>query len=76
VTFQAEKDCEAAALDVLHNKCAVHDVFADSRFLKQEALQVGALFGWWWCNLLQQMAVDEGGWFGALDSLGCRIGKP
>lgn len=28
---------------MLHNKCAVQDVFADSRFLKQEALQVG---GW------------------------------
>ena len=38
---QVEKECEAAALDVLHNKCAVQDVFADSRFLKQEALQVG-----------------------------------
>lgn len=39
--LQVEKECEAAALDVLHNKCAVQDVFADSRFLKQEALQVG-----------------------------------
>jgi hypothetical protein len=37
--LQVEKECEAAALDVLHNKCAVQDVFADSRFLKQEALQ-------------------------------------
>lgn len=39
-TLQLEKECEATALDVLHNKCAVQDVFADSRFLKQEALQV------------------------------------
>eukprot|EP00878_Enallax_costatus_P015929 GHUV01016699.1.p1 GENE.GHUV01016699.1~~GHUV01016699.1.p1 ORF type:complete len:757 (+),score=260.66 GHUV01016699.1:586-2856(+) len=36
---EVEKECEAAALDVLHNKCAIQDVFADSRFLKQEALQ-------------------------------------
>jgi hypothetical protein len=38
--LQLEKECEATALDVLHNKCAVQDVFADSRFLKQDALQV------------------------------------
>lgn len=37
--LQLEKEYEAAALDVLHNKCAIQDVFADSRFLKQEALQ-------------------------------------
>ncbi|WIA18254.1 hypothetical protein OEZ85_009722 [Tetradesmus obliquus] len=34
-----EKQYEATALDVLHSKCAIQDVFADSRFLKQEALQ-------------------------------------
>jgi hypothetical protein len=28
---------------VLHSKCAIQDVFADSRFLKQEALQVRQL---------------------------------
>jgi hypothetical protein len=38
--LQTEKQYEAAALDVLHSKCAIQDVFADSRFLKQEALQV------------------------------------
>jgi len=42
---QVEKECEASALEVLHSKCAVQDVFADSRFLKQEALQVRAAAG-------------------------------
>lgn len=37
--LQVEKEYEAAAIDVLHNKCAIQDVFADSRFLKPEALQ-------------------------------------
>lgn len=37
--LQLEKEYEAAALDVLHNKCTIQDVFADSRFLKPEALQ-------------------------------------
>jgi hypothetical protein len=41
--LQTEKQYEAAALDVLHSKCAIQDVFADSRFLKQEALQVTGL---------------------------------
>eukprot|EP00877_Chromochloris_zofingiensis_P013112 jgi/Chrzof1/8054/UNPLg00099.t1 len=43
--FQVEKECEAITLDLLHNKCAIADVFADSRFLKPEALQalVGAI---------------------------------
>lgn len=40
VCAQVEKESEAAALEVLHSKCALQDVFADSRFLKQEALQV------------------------------------
>jgi hypothetical protein len=42
LVVQTEKQYEAAALDVLHSKCAIQDVFADSRFLKQEALQVRA----------------------------------
>eukprot|EP00775_Hariotina_reticulata_P002968 gene2968-3253_t len=40
---QVEKEWEATALDVLHSKCAIQDVFADSRFLKQEALQAAEL---------------------------------
>ncbi|KAF8061912.1 hypothetical protein HT031_004172 [Scenedesmus sp. PABB004] len=36
---QAERDMEAAALETLHVRCAIQEVFADSRFLKQEALQ-------------------------------------
>lgn len=36
---QVEEAWEAACLDVLHSRCAIQDVFADSRFLKHEALQ-------------------------------------
>ncbi len=38
--LQAEREYEALALEVLHSKCAIQDVFADSRFLRPEALEV------------------------------------